>query len=368
MRIRSRSFRLVAISGFLFAAALLASSPLFAQTVPVDPGSVESAVKSSVLSALSTSGSFSIIPIDTWGSGDFEALTDSWFGDNTPRTNKTSIAMDQTASTTYEGDLFFKKLKLKVGLDVNVDNNFVGKLNSLMGYLNYSGFTLRVQTSELRGTLTWNGEAISGMPPQTDFDNRYTSVDLLYYKQTGGIDYFGIGYTSYSLPVQLDCLTYNTLNHEVWWAPKSAFYQPDMAFHIYSVLFGMDTLHEAFTRSGTMAGSQGFGLWLETQDRAGGGLSHISDQAKGWVEQANGMTLWSATQIAMLVDYDLTLGLQWVGDLGPVRLGFGLGYNLGGQMVLCITPKGPVEAGYVDASPSIYLVHYGPILKGTISY
>jgi hypothetical protein len=351
--------------------SLSARAPaIFSQTIPSSPAEVEATAVSAAEAALSTSGSFSIIPIDTWGSGDFEALTDTWFGSgDTPRTNKMSISMDQTASTTYEGELFVKKLKLKLGLNIDVDNNFIGKLDRLMGYINYSGFTLRVQSSKFRGTAAWTGESVSGMPSESSFDNGYTSVDLLYYRQTGGIDYFGIGYTSYSLPVQLDCLIYDTGRQSVWWAPTGAVYQPDMAFHIYSVLLGFDTLHEAFTRSGTLGSMQGFGFWAASQDRAGGGISTISDQAKAWVESANGgLSLWSATQIAMLVDYDLTLGMQWVGDAGPVRLGLGLGFNLGGQMVLCITPKGPVETGYVDASPSIYIFHYGPIFKGTISY
>jgi hypothetical protein len=102
------------------------------------------------------------------------------------------------------------------------------------------------------------------------------------------------------------------------------------------------------------------------------GLSHISDEARTWVETANSVdtprTLWSAEQIAMLVDYDLTLGLQWIGGLGPIRLGFGLGFNIGGQVLTCITPKGPVEVGYVDASPSLYLFHYGPILRAVASW
>ena len=169
--------------------------------------------------------------------------------------------------------------------------------------------------------------------------------------------------------MQLDCLVYNAARGSVWWAPTGAVYQPDMAFHIYSLLLGLDTLHQAFVRTGYLSGEQGFGIWMATQDRAGGGLSYISDQAKAWVQQANNnLTLWSAEQIAMLVDYDLILGLQWVGDLGPARLGFGVGFELGGQIVLCITPKGPVQEGYVDASPSIYLFHYGPILKGTVSW
>ena len=103
------------------------------------------------------------------------------------------VSMDQTASTTYEGDLFFRKLRLKVALDVDVDNNFVGKLNRLMGYIDYEGFTLRVQNSTLRGTAVWTGTKVPGMPSQTSFDNSYTSVDLLYYTKNGGLDYFGIG-------------------------------------------------------------------------------------------------------------------------------------------------------------------------------
>jgi hypothetical protein len=207
------------------------------------------------------------------------------------------------------------------------------------------------------------------MPLKTSFANPFVCVDLLYYSTGGAIDYFGIGYSSYRLPVQLDCLIFDTTRNSVWWAPTGAVYQPDMAFHIYSALFGIDTLHEAFARTGTFSRMQGFSIWLATQDRAGAGLSAISDEAKAWVESANGgRRLWSAQQIAMLVDYNLTLGLQWVGGIGPVRMGLGLGYNIGGQTVLCVTPKGPVKAGYVDASPSIYLVHHGPILKGTISW
>lgn len=331
-----------------------------AQPLPVSPAAVESAI--------STMGSFSIVPIDTWGSGDFLALTDDWFGDSSsPRVNELSVSMDQTASTTYEGDLFFRKLRLKVGLNVDVDDNFIGKLNRFMGYVNYSGFTLRIQTSELRGTASWTGSAVSGMPTQSSFNNPFVSVDLLYYRQTGGLDYFGIGYTSYRLPVQLDCLVYDPDKKEVWYGIDA--YQSDMAFHIYSALLGLDTLYEAFMGSGTLAEMQGLGVWMATQDRAGVGLARISDQARGWVETANGgKTLWSAGQIAMLVDYNLILGLQWVRNLGPVRLGLGLGFELGGQMVLCITPKGPVDdIGHVDASPSFYLFHYGPIFKGTIS-
>lgn len=327
------------------------------------------AAEHAIASWLSTAGSFSIVPIDTWGSGDFDALADALFGYDTPRLNQLTVDMDQTACTTYEGELFFKKLRLKVGLNIDVDNNLIGRLDRFMGYINYDGFTLRVQTSELRGTAIWSGADHAGMPTEYPFDNPFVSVDLLYYRRTGGIDYFGAGYTSYRLPVQFTILTYSTAEDSVWWAtPYSTAYQPDMAFHIYSALFGLDTLHEAFARSGTFADMQGLTVWMATQDRAGVGLAYISDEARGWIEAADDLPLWSATQIAMLVDYDLILGAQWVGDLGPVRLGLGLGFEVGGQTVTCVTPKGPVDSDHVDASPSFYLFHYGPILKATVAW
>jgi hypothetical protein len=321
---------------------------------------------SAIESAISTSGSFSIIPIDTWGSGDFNALGDKWFENgNTPRVNEMSIAMNQTATTIYEGDLFFKKLSLKIGMDVDVDNNFIGKLNRIMGYVNYSGFTLRVQRSELQGTTTWTGSPVSGMPDNSSFDNTYLSIDLLHYRHNWSGDYWGIGYTSYMLPVQIDCLVYDTARQEIWYGHDV--YEPDMAFQIYSVLLGFDTLQAAFVDSSSTR--QGLGFWATSQDRAGAGISTLSDQTVGWVEAANpGLSIWSSEQIAMLVDYDLTLGLQLVRTLGPVRMGFGLGFNIGGQMILCITPKGPVDAAHVDASPAFYLYHYGPIFKGTVSW
>ncbi|MDA8409568.1 MAG: hypothetical protein M0001_04150 [Treponema sp.] len=347
-------------------AALLASGTfLFAQVGDLNPASIGQAF----LDSLSTSGSLSFEPYNSWLSGDEDALADSFFGYATPRVNQLKVSMDQTASTAYEGGLFFKKLKLKVGLDVDVDKNFIGRLDRLMGYIGYDVFELRVETSSLKGQALWLGTPQGGMPAQASFDNPFISVDLLYYlSASGGIDYIGLGYMSYRLPVQLDCLTYNASRGSVWWAPVVSFYQPDMAFGIYSFLFGLDTLHEAMAHQGLFAQFQGFGPWIWTQDRAGAGISTIGDAAKAWIEAANQLPLWSATQIPLLVDYNLTLGLQWTGSIGRLRLGFGLGYNVGGQTLTCITPRGTVQAGYVDASPSVYLVHYGPMLKGSLEF
>ena len=87
----------------LFLAALAFCPALPAQSAPVTPGTVVSAIQN----ALSTSASFAVIPIDTWGSGDFDALADTWCGYTTPRQDQLSLTMERTSSTIYEGDLFF---------------------------------------------------------------------------------------------------------------------------------------------------------------------------------------------------------------------------------------------------------------------
>jgi hypothetical protein len=62
----------------------------------------------------------------------------------------------------------------------------------------------------------------------------------------------------------------------------------------------------------------------------------------------------------MMVDYNLTMGIQYVKQINRFHVGIGIGYN--------ITPKGPVESGYVDASLSVYLVHYVPMIRGSIQF
>jgi hypothetical protein len=321
-----------------------------------------------VLDYFSSYGSFSLLPYNNWASGDWDALADEFFGYNTPRVNQFKVTMDQTATTIYEGGLFFKKLNLGLGATFKTDNNFIGQIHEFMGFLNIDVFEARIEYSRLKGTAEWLGSDLStyGLGKTVGFDNQLLNIDLLYASPKGM--YFGIGYSSYSLPVQINCLAWSDYYDSVWWAPVVSFYQPDMKFSIYSFLFGFDTLQDAILQKGLFGILQGLSFWAWTQDRFGVGYSEISDQVKTAVETANHLTLWSANQIAMMADYNLTLGIQYVKQFHRFHVGLGIGYNIGGQTVTCITPKGPVQSGYVDASPSIYLVHYGPMIKGSISF
>jgi hypothetical protein len=328
-----------------------------------------------VIDYFSSYGSFAILPYNNWASGDWDAFSDELFGYNTPRVNQFKVDMAQTANTIYEGGLFYKKLNLGLGTALKTDNNFIGQINQFMGFLNINVFEVRIEYSRLKGTARWLGDStrLGSLPPSVDFDNQLLNIDLLYDISISPQDpfslYIGLGYSSYNLPVQINCLIYDEQRDSVWWAPVVSFYQPDMKFSVYSFLLGFDTMKDALFRRGILGTFEGFSLWAWTQDRFGVGSSKISDPVKQAVEAANdGRTLWSASQIAMMVDYNLTLGIQYVKHIDRFHVGLGIGYNIGGQTVTCITPKGPVQSGYVDASPSIYLVHYGPMIKGSISF
>lgn len=339
---------------------------LFVHNLPAQ-NTLQQQATAKVLDYLSSYGSFALLPYNNWASGDWDAWSDEFFGYNTPRINQFRVNMEQTASTIYEGGLFFKKLNLGLGATFRTDNNLIGQVYQFMGFLNISVFEARIEFSRLKGTAEWLGKPISGMPNSVDFDNQLLNIDLLYSSPQGL--YFGAGYSSYSLPVQVNCLVWDDSRGSVWWAPDASLYQPDMKFSIYSFLLGFDTLHDALFQKGIFGTMPSLSIWAWTQDRFGVGYSVISDEAKDVIEEANGgLSLWSANQIAMMVDYNLTLGVQFVKQINRFHLGIGVGYNVGGQTVTCITPKGPVKSGYVDASPSIYLIHYGPMIKGSIQF
>ena len=158
------------------------------------------------------------------------------------------------------------------------------------------------------------------MPNSVDFDNQLLNIDLLYSSPQGL--YFGAGYSSYSLPVQVNCLVWDDSRGSVWWAPDASLYQPDMKFSIYSFLLGFDTLHDALFQKGIFGTMPSLSIWAWTQDRFGVGYSVISDEVKDVIEEANGgLNLWSANQIAMMVDYNLTLGVQFVKQINRFHLG-----------------------------------------------
>ncbi|MCD6396755.1 MAG: hypothetical protein J7L71_04395 [Spirochaetaceae bacterium] len=324
------------------------------------------------LSGISTSGSITIIPFDSWSSGSFNQLMSVINPFSPGKIQKfEDIVMDSTATTIYEGDLWVKKIGLSMGIRVDIDNNFIGKINRFLGYIGYHKYSVRVQTSRLKGTLNWNPVyAIPGMLNTAYFDTSFLTVDLLYYPRNQGSQfYYGIGYSSYQLPVLLESLILDVNKNIIY---GNDVYQPDMKFSIYSCLFGFDSFQSAFMEIKSLINTgDGFAPWIATQDRFGGGLSVISSEAQTWIENANpGRYLYDKNQITMMVDYNLTIGARWIGNIGLVRLGMGLGYTIGGQAITAVSSKlGPItRLDQVDASPDLFLFHHGVIFKLSTSW
>ncbi len=315
--------------------------------------------------AVQTLLGFAIVPTNTWKSGQFVSYHDYL-----------SLDFDQSSLSTYEGSLWHNKTGLKVGASADVDNNMVGKLNRFMGFIGYKKFVLRVQNSKLRGTATWTGLRPGDMPATMKFDNKYTNIDLLYWSSPkkgvvgspenpiGGF-YYGLGYNSYSMPVQVNAELYSPSRNDIVYG--NAVYQDDAEYKIYTAMFGFDTLAAA-----AMSDAKGFGFWATSQDKIGAGALKISADAAHWLAENNpGTTISNRSLTAIAVDYDVTMGAMWSGDLKAATLSVGLGYNFGGQVDFSFGGGdilGKKDTAHVRADPFPYLMHYGPILKAMVKW
>lgn len=315
------------------------------------------------------SASVGIVPWNSWLSGTIWGVVNG-----TQYYDRLRYEMDTTAFTSYSASVYFPRPGIGFGVNLDVDDSFIGDVERILGYLSVGGFMGRIQASSLRGRATWVGNALSvDHPTETAFDNRYLNVDIL--RRLRGDDAalaFGIGYTSFQLPVQLDLLTLGS-NGEVA-SPVDWTYQENMKFRIYSVLFGMNDPLDSVAMGGdyedrTGMMRPGFNLWLYAMDRFGLGVARVSDYEEETIETITSRTLEGRDSLAMMVDFDMTLGVRWIGEAGKARLGVGLGYRLGGLVILCLPLTGsPDSQSSVTASPDFYLVRGGVVLKGAVSW
>jgi hypothetical protein len=295
---------------------------------------------------------FSVVPKATWKSGQFVSQNDML-----------DLDMETTSLTTYEGGIWHRGTGIKLGVSADVDNNLIGKLNRLMGYIGYGKMILRMQSSKLRGTATWTGPAVAGQPAQTTFDNTYANIDLLYYAGNDMGMYFGLGYNTYQMPVQINGLVKSVRTGETVYG--NDVYQDNVDFKTYGFMFGFDTLNAA-----VMSGSgDGLGFWATSQDKIGVGNMHINDEAQRRLETANGGRHMTTQNIlAPVIDYDVTMGLMWMKKFKRVHVGLGAGFNFAGQVVF---PMGSGQVSAYDevaAWPFPYLLHYGPVFKIAVSW
>ncbi|QQO09128.1 hypothetical protein [Breznakiella homolactica] len=271
--------------------------------------------------------------------------------------------LDSNRFTTYEGELWHKK-GFNVGISLDLDNNFVGKLYNFLGRVGYKNAAIRVSGGKLAGDAWWDGGYVSGQPDSTNVDTKYLSVDLLIpmwwikdNEQEGIYNfgrYFGLSYTRYEMPLEFQALT-----DDKWAYPV---YEDTISFNTYGLIIGFETMNwQIITRR------EGFFLWLYTQDTLFGGPIEISDEGARRLSEANpGKTITAKKFFLVGVQYDLTVGLGWSKQIGKSMLGVGLGYNISGRGMVTFGGGQPSDSEITPQSFP-YLFRHGVVLKAAFS-
>ncbi len=282
------------------------------------------------------------------------------------------------AFTIYEGALTDSKTGLNLGFTAEIDDNIVGKINKYSGYLGIKSLMLRMESGGMKGSAVWTGLSVSSMPARVDFDNSYNNVSLVKWIGKMPVDYVGISYVTFGLPIQIDTMYTNSdKTKQVFGNPV---YDENFEAKIYAISFGFDTLvtplifPDAAERSefykamsGSEKKSNGIGAFCSMQDLFGLGSARVSDKALTFAELANpagGRKAVDGKHTVGYVAMDLSLGLQYS---IKNKFAIGLGYN---WAVTSLIPFGGgadnnTELGYTY---SFNLLRHGPILRAYFAF
>ncbi|MBL0059352.1 MAG: hypothetical protein IPP35_09635 [Elusimicrobia bacterium] len=304
--------------------------------------------------------------------GGYSQVAAKW-GDNLMGFNEhLSLDFDNTAFTRVEGTLCEKKLGLSAGVNVDLDNNEVGEVNRITGYLGLKKTYLRVQTGRLRGVASWDGALGTGQTDTVAFDNTFNHVDLLYWLQPKKMRtplYFGLGYTSLKMPVEMQTMTTpGKKENQVLGTPV---FDPDFQGRFYDLLFGFDTFASSMLYEDSMEAKmkvKGFGIFFATEDRAGLGQIRVGKDALAAASQLNGNRQPVDDKLfSGWIEYNVSMGLSWTGRLGQGRLSLGAGYEFMGATAVSFGggASSPTEVGL---DPRAELMRYGPVLRAYVRW
>ena len=292
------------------------------------------------------------VPINEWGVHSITGQTQWLKYDFSPQ-----------AFTTYQAAYSMQRIPLVVGLNAQFEDNLVGKAYRIAGFVGIKRIMLRVESGKIRGTARWTGTPIQGASTSIPFDNRYTNIDLLYLPNTpslkGNLFYYGVGFTSFKMPVQINTLTTESgKGSQKFGVPV---YDSLFSVTAYSLVFGFDLI--ATEASNPKAFKGGFGMFATTQDKFGGGMSKMSSEALKRAEDANPLrTAASSNLPAALVEYNLSVGFKYSQRIGSGIIIAALGYDFGGAMLADFS-GGVSTKNNLGFDPSFYYVHHGVLLR-----
>ena len=295
--------------------------------------------------------SISYIPVTSWKIGNpMEASPGrspkaDWWGE-------LDYELDTNSFTIYQGEICYDS-RFKLGLGVDVNDNVVGKLSSIIGYLGYKDFSVRASRGKITGTANWIGDQVPGQPQKAKVDTKYMSTDLLYsFDSLLLIDYIGISYTEYTIPVPLE-------------AGFCHAYDDNTNFKTYSFIFGVDTVNSA-----AMNARYGLRLWVAMDMGIGYGRLKISDE--GMRRMRESLLLYSSLSSSRYslkdkqkyslnnIQGDATLGLFYLMDLDYTTIGIGVGYNFSGRWAMAV---GSGVGGEESINTEHYMYHHGVVFK-----
>jgi hypothetical protein len=257
-----------------------------------------------------------------------------------------SYDMDMTAFTKLEGNFSDKKTGLAAGADISVDDNEVGKANKISAYLGIKRLYLRLQKGSMKGTAVWAGTLAPGQSSRTLFDDKFTHVDMLLHSKTSN-EYWGLGYTSFSLPAELQTTDSAAVVKRVL--------DTDFKVKCYSFIFGFDSF------SGSEPFEEGIKFFASGEDRFGLGNSEISDQGVTAIKDLNpGTTTVPQNIFTAFVENDTNLGWKWGHDFKAFKMAVGVGYEM--SFIVGIQYGSLTTApGKLDYESPISLFRHGPI-------
>lgn len=229
----------------------------------------------------------------------------------------------QSRSSAYEVN--FRMWPFSFGTTAAVDDNIIGKISQIMGYVSYERISVKISRSDLRGKGYWSGPYGYDTEPSFDLHNTVKTIDILYngdFKLSdaaGGPTrwYAGLTYTDFDLPLQI-------YTNEYAWngGGGEPFYDEHFGGKSYGLTFGINSLKERNK-------PDGWGMLTITQDWFTMGKYSLSDRAVVRGEALNpGYLIGEREATGTYIYNETALGLTWTKNFTSGCITFAVGYDL----------------------------------------
>ena len=299
-------------------------------------------------------------------------------------------SMEPVSFTTYHGS-FWHKWGIRLNVDIDIDDNFIGKLHRIVGWLGFKRFSVRASNGSLSGIAHWNGEEIPGYAEEKNFNSKFTTVELLYdfyfpddpstVVYSNGVPVYGTGktgvgrgtyiglmYTTVELPVRIGT---NSGYKDI--AVKNIF--DTVKFQNYGLTFGFDNM-DGWFMYGIKTESKytkGFSFWLSSYLSLWLGTVNISSSSLNKLQELNPeIKINDAALFSFGIQFDALAGLCYLAWIKNVQVGIALAYEFSGRAIGSsngyvfgnednIAPEGTVYTGYGYS-------RHGPVIKIGISF